>query len=144
MIMRIDFYHLKTKMMEQVLPVLAEKSLAEGKVLMRVSDSDAADYFDKFLWSCSDEGWLPHGLDGGLDAELQPFLITASEENLNGADILFVLSGVPLDLEQIIRKGDFKRVLIIFSDNDIVAKNAARALWTTAANGNCEHYYWKI
>jgi len=142
--MRIDFYHLITKMTEQVLPVLAEKSLGTGKVLMRVFDGEQADYFDKFLWYYKDDGWIPHGLAGNPDAELQPFLITDSDDNLNGANVLFVVSAVPVDLEKIIKNNEFERVLVIFPDNDVASKDNARKLWSVAVGSGCEHHYWKL
>ncbi len=142
--MRIDFYHLTTKMIEQVLPVLMEKSLALGKVLMRVPNAETAEYFDKFLWSYNDEGWIPHSLKDFPEASRQPLLITDTDDNLNNAVILFAVSSVHIDIKKLIENKEFERVLVVFSDADLPAKEAARSLWSTASELECEHNYWKL
>ncbi len=142
--MRIDFYHLKTKMIEQVLPSLAEKSLELGRVLMRVPSNEQAEYFDKFLWSYKDEGWIPHTTGNSSEAALQPLLITDTEENLNNATILFIVSNVDADIRKLFNENKFNRVLIIFSDSDIMAKETARSLWSITTELGCERNYWKL
>lgn len=141
--MRIDFYHLKIKIIENVLPILAERALPLGRVLVRVPDDDSASYFDRILWSYNDIGWLPHGIYGSPDAELQPILITVNDTNLNSASILFLVSDVSANVQFFNSEG-FNRVLVIFSDADVPAKNNARMLWGEATKLGYERYYWKL
>ena len=145
MVMRIDFYHLITKQPEQVLVNLAERSLPLGKVLMCVSDKEQADYFDKFLWTFNEQSWFPHAVAGSSDDILQPFLITTNALlNSNNASFLFVYGGAHIDIDTLLSDNKFERVLIIFTDNDVVAKDYARTLWMTASESGCERNYWKL
>ena len=93
------FYHLERASLEQVLPELLEKTLARGwRALVRTGDAEQRARLDAWLWTFRDESFLPHGIAGEATADRQPILLTGGEENVNGAQALFVLDEAPADI----------------------------------------------
>src|SRR6187200_2791678 len=91
------FYHLDNQRIEAVLPALLEKSLARGwRVAVQTASDDRIDSLDAHLWTYRDDSFLPHGTDRDNSAAAQPVLLTSSDGNPNGADVRFLIDGVPL------------------------------------------------
>src|SRR5579871_5977810 len=88
------FYHLERRALEDVLPGLVEKSLQRGwRALIRTDSSERSDALDTLLWTYDDQSFLAHAQSGDGDSSRQPVLITAEDENPNGAQILFCVGG---------------------------------------------------
>ena len=68
----VYFYHLTREPLDRVLPMLLERSLAQGwRVAVRGTDRGQLERLDEQLWL--DEGFLPHGLAGGRMTPINRF-----------------------------------------------------------------------
>ena len=135
----VGFYQLASKPIEQVLPRLLEKAVAAGhRAVVRSSDATALARLDAALWSYDPLSFLPHAIDGDTAAG-QPILLTAGEDNANGADLAAVIDGrLPGDLEP------FKRVLYLFDGSDEEALGLARRHWKALkSREDVAPVYWK-
>ena len=132
------FYHLERASLEQVLPELLEKTLARGwRAFVRTADTQQRDALDAALWTYRDESFLPHGMEGEAGAERQPILLSAGHENVNGAQVLFVLGEAPPDIS------GYARCILIFDGRDPDALARAREYWKSCKAGAMNIAYWK-
>ena len=132
------FYHLERTTLEQVLPELLEKTLARGwRALVRTGDAEQRARLDTWLWTFSDESFLPHGVAGEATASRQPILLTDGDENANAAQALFVLDEAPADIST------YARTILIFDGHDDAALMRARGYWKTYKAANLNVTYWK-
>ncbi|MEO1106238.1 MAG: DNA polymerase III subunit chi, partial [Pseudomonadota bacterium] len=85
------FYHLEHQTLDDVLPLLLEKTLARGwRAVVEVSDESVRDHLDRHLWTYRDESFLPHAKQGDGPAERQPVWLTIGPDNPNGAAVCFL------------------------------------------------------
>ena len=132
------FYHLERASLEDVLRDLLEKTLSRGwRALVRTIDADRLAHLDAWLWTYRDESFLPHGLAGEAAFDRQPILLTTGEENLNEAQVLFVLDEPPGDISA------YERCILIFDGADEAAVARARALWSAWKAADLSVAYWK-
>ncbi len=135
----IWFYHLERQSLDEVLPILLERTLDRGWRAVVQSDSrEHAEALDTLLWTYRDDAFLPHGTgrDGG--AEDQPIFLTESDENPNGADVRFLVDGAALG-----ETAGYQRVVYLFDGADATALEAARAAWREARSSDAEATYWR-
>jgi DNA polymerase III subunit chi len=134
----IWFYHLERSTLDQVLPGLLEKTRARGwRALLRAAPR-LLDDLDEQLWTWRDDSFLAHGRASEPEAARQPILLTESDENLNGAQALFIVDGSEL--------GDtkgFERCFIIFDGRDEGALSGARVRWKSLKGQGAALAYWK-
>lgn len=135
--MQVDFYHLATTPVEQVLPRIAERILADGGRLLIVSENDAlARRIDDRLWSYAPTAFLPHGRAGEGREDAQPVLIAPDPNPANGARHIALADGQWRDAALA-----FDRTFHFF-DSDTIA--AARAAWKTlASRDDLTRNFWK-
>jgi DNA polymerase-3 subunit chi len=133
------FYHLERTGLDQALPELLQRTLARGwRALVRSPDPLRLEHLDGWLWSYRDDAFLPHGLAGESNASLQPVLLTAGEDNPNGAQALFLLDDAePGSLDA------FERCLILFDGRDETATAAARLRWSQFKRQSSPVSYWR-
>lgn len=122
----VQFYHLLSTSRERAVPKLMEKALASGSKVVMLLDSDSAlKSMSDALWTSNPDGFLPHGTAREPHAADQPILLTLTDSNPNGADILCVLDGsMPESVSQ------YSKLLDVFDGNDDTAVAAARARWS--------------
>lgn len=90
----IRFYHIQKKSAEATVSDLAERALTRGhKILIRLRDEAETNRLNDFLWTHKPESFLPHGIEGEGNEELQPVLLTTTNSNLNNADTVFLMPG---------------------------------------------------
>lgn len=136
----ILFYHLQGQKVESVLPALLEKSLARGwKVVVQGSTEERIEALDAHLWTYRDDGFLPHGTWREAEAAQQPVLLTAKDDNPNGATVRFLVDRAPLpaDFER------YQRIVLLFDGEDDEAVAAARAHWSGVRAKGFEATYWQ-
>lgn len=133
------FYHLERQPLEKVLPDLLARSLTRGwKVVVQAGSDERVAALDAHLWSFSEESFLPHGTDREADAGLQPILLTVEDTNPNGAQVRFLIDGVPgAGLEA------YERVVHLFDGNDDEMVAAARERWKEAKAAGFTLAYWQ-
>src|SRR5262249_262713 len=121
------FYHLQGQPIEKVLPNLLERSLERGwRVIVQASSDDRVDALDAHLWTFSDDSFLPHGTDREANAAEQPVLLTANDDNPNGATVRFLIDGAPLPAEA----SSYQRLVLPFDGGDREAVAAGTGPWT--------------
>lgn len=132
------FYHLETRPLEAVMPLLLEKTLERGwRAVVEVGSRERAEALDAHLWSYRDDSFLAHGLAGEETDPLQPILITTGSDNANGASVRFFADGaVPQSGE------GYVRLVYLFSGHDPEAVAAAREAWKLLRADN-DVTYWQ-
>lgn len=131
------FYHLETRPLEAVMPLLLEKTLERGwRAVVEVGSRERAEALDAHLWTYRDDSFLAHGM-AGEDADAhQPILITTESDNTNGAAVRFFADGaVPQSGE------GYTRLVYLFSGHDPDAVAAARLAWKTLKGSNTLTYW---
>ncbi len=131
------FYHLEARPLEDVIPVLLEKTLERGwRAVVEVGSAEHAQALDAHLWSYRDDSFLAHGLAGGEADALQPILITTGTENPNGAVCrFFVDRAVPQS------SSGYERIVFMFSGHDPDAVAEARDAWRALRADNAVTYW---
>jgi DNA polymerase-3 subunit chi len=134
------FYHLERQPLEAVLPRLIERSLDRGwRVVVQAASDERVEALDAYLWTYRDESFLPHGTSRDRDAAGHPVLLTAGEDNPNGATVRFLIEGAapPADV------ADYERLVLLFDGGDDDAIAAARQHWRTASAAGFAVTYWQ-
>ena len=135
----IWFYHLENSSPDSVLPDLLEKSLSRGwRALVRSPDEDRIDSLDQSLWTYRDDAFLPHGKAEDADPDKQPILLTSGADNLNQAQVAFLL-----DRAEPARLDEFERTILLFDGADDAALADARKFWKSASAEGRSVSYWK-
>ena len=133
------FYHLTRSGPEATLLTLLPRALAAGwRVMIRGLDGAALDRLDTRLWLDPDDGFLPHGLEGGAHDADQPVLLGQSAA-VNGAQALALIDGADVTLEEAL---GLERVWTLFDGSDPSAVADARSLWTRLTNAGVSAQYW--
>ncbi|MDR1694583.1 MAG: DNA polymerase III subunit chi [Lactobacillaceae bacterium] len=137
---RIDFYHLQTQGLDNVLPKLIEKAYNSGKnIKIKVGTEERVEFINSLLWTYSETSFIPHGSKKDGFAELQPIWLSSDDDNPNNAQMLFLVDGAKASLGETLK---YERVLNIFDGNDAVSLENARNYWKEL-KGNAETYYWQ-
>ncbi|MCO6418601.1 DNA polymerase III subunit chi [Siccirubricoccus sp. KC 17139] len=136
----IGFYHLTRTPLEQALPKLLGRILAqEGRALVLCGGPERVQALDAALWLCADPDWLPHGTAAMGHAAHQPIWLTAEDEAPpNGARFLVLLDGA-----ESARLSQYDRVLDLFDGHDEAAVQAARRRWAAARAAGHALTYWQ-
>ena len=136
----VFFYHLTRRPLEAVLPDLLEKSRGRGwAVLVRGRDGGRMDWLDQKLWLGAEDGFLPHGVEGGPHDAEQPVLLTLAETPANRPACLMLVDGAEVSAEEVSR---LERACILFDGADPAAVQAARAQWRALTGAGCAAQYW--
>lgn len=134
--MRVDFYQLGDGPAESVIAAIAAKLSAAGERLLIVaSDEGQLVRLDRLLWSEDPEGFLPHGLAGGVDDARQPILLSTSEDAPNLARNMLIADGQWRESAL-----SFDRSFFLFGAETL---EAARLAWKLlSGRGGVERRYW--
>lgn len=135
----VMFYHLERQRLEDVLPVLLEKTLARGwRAVVEVPEGDRLDALDRHLWTFRDDSFLPHASEREDPGTRQPIWLTQGKSNPNGAQVRFLTHRADPDAV-----ADYARVVLLFSADDPEAVAHARRHWKPlkAAGHTCT--YWQ-
>lgn len=136
----IRFYHLTRRSLEDILPVMLERALVrDGKrAVVMVGSAERVEHLNAHLWTYNDRGFLPHGARSDGAAELQPIWLTDSDENPNGATVLFLADGAVAGAVD-----DYDLVCTLFDGRDGDAVALARGQWRTYQAGGHDLTYWQ-
>ena len=134
------FYHLTRRPLQDTLPVLLDKARQAGwRIAVRGPDRGRLEWLDENLWLKPDDGFLPHGIDGGPHDALQPVLLTQNGEPANAPDCLMTVDGAEVGADEVSR---YERVFILFDGTDAEAVQRARVQWKTLTDAGCSAQYW--
>lgn len=161
----ILFYHLEQRPLEEVLPVLLQKSLERGwNAIVQVgkleaeANDEALKTLDKALWTFSDTSFLPHCIyeqtgetaqkdDEENDREYfdfaaQPVLLCAGDENPNKAQIRFYVMGAEPLAQNSNEASHYDRLVFMFDGHDPDAVIGARKVWKSFSKTH-DATYWQ-
>lgn len=130
------FYHLTRNAVDVTLATLLTRSLAQSwRVAVRGGDAGRLDWLDDRLWQ--GDGFLPHGLAGGLHDARQPVLLTTGPAG--DRDCLMAVDGAEVAPTEVTA---MKRTCILFDGTDGEAVSRARVQWKTLTDAGCAARYW--
>lgn len=133
------FYHLTRSGAEATLLTLLPRAMAAGwRVMIRGQDRAALERLDARLWLDPDDGFLPHGIEGGPHDADQPVLLGQGGP-VNGAQALALIDGADITPDE--ARG-LERVWTIFDGDDPAAVAKARGLWTLLTQAGVSAQYW--
>lgn len=135
----ILFYHLETRPLEAVIPLLLEKTLERGwRAVIEAGSRERAEALDSHLWTFRDDAFLPHGMAGDEADALQPILLTTGQDNPNAANVrFFVDRAVPQSAQ------GYDRLVYLFSGHDPDAVAEARVVWRALKEADNALTYWQ-
>lgn len=133
------FYHLTRSGSEATLLTLLPRALAAGwRVMIRGQDRAGLERLDAALWLNPEDGFLPHGLEGGPHDADQPVLLGQGGA-VNGAQALALIDGAEATVDE---ARAMERVWTLFDGSDPVALAQARGLWTRLTQAGVPAQYW--
>lgn len=138
---RVDFYHLQSQTLDNVLPKLLEKAYETKKsIIVRVGNEERIEFLNALLWTYNDQSFLPHGSKKDGNAELQPIWLTSGTDNPNLASLLFLVDGASASSEEL---KNFERIFNIFDGNSQEALTQARNFWKSLKQSGDDCFYWQ-
>lgn len=133
------FYHLTRTGLDDTVAMIVTRALAQGwRVMIRSPDAAQLDHLDDKLWHGPEDGFLPHGREGGPQAAAQPVLL-GQGAMVNGARGLLLLSGAEATAEE---AAALDRIWLIFDGADPAAVQAARGQWQRLTGLGLAAQYW--
>ena len=137
--MPVLFYHITRSSVEDTARTLLERALGAGwRVMLRGGDPAQLQRLDERLWLNPEEGFLPHGMAGGLGEADQPVLLGTGPAS-NGAKAVLLVDGAePLPGEA----ATMERIWVLFDGRNEAAVHAARGLWKAIVAENLPAQYW--
>lgn len=135
----VVFMQLSRSSLEDTVQVQVTRALAQGwRVMIRAADRATLERLDDWLWLHPDDGFLPHGCEGGPQDADQPVLLGRGPA-VNGARAVLLLGALPVDPDE--ARG-MDRVWLLFTDGDDAQLAAARQQWkaVTAAGLTAQYH----
>jgi DNA polymerase-3 subunit chi len=133
----VMFYHLTRSRPAQTLAAILPRAVAMGwRVMLRGTDAARIAELDAALWQA--DGFLPHGIVGGLHDADQPILLGGGVL-ADGIRALALVDGAKCSLAE---AEALERVWILFDGNDPVALETARAQWREITGAKIAAQYW--
>lgn len=135
----VRFYQLGQRRLEDVLPVMLERTMArKQRAIVRAASQERIDALDVHLWTYSERAFLPHGTDKDGFSARQPVWLTLKDERPNQAEVLFLIEGAEAqDLSP------FELVAVLFDGGEADRLQAARAQWKALQGGSHLLSYWE-
>ena len=141
---QIWFYHLESRPLESVLPVLVQKCLGQSwNAVVETTGEDRLTALDDLLWTFSDDSFIPHGTRRDGNAERQPVWLTTSPENPNAAKVRFCVDGADPSAS-LASEPPYSRIFVLFDGRDEDALVTARQQWSALKGSPHERVYWKM
>ena len=133
------FYHLEHQSLEQVLPLLLEKTLDRGwRAVVQASSDERLESLSASLWTWRDDAFLPHGDSEGFGFHHILIWNIVHNETPNKANVRFCVDGATSrNIE------DFERTIYMFDGSDPVALDHARQQWKVLKDSDHEITYWR-
>jgi DNA polymerase-3 subunit chi len=140
----IFFYHHKTRRIDDTLPALLEKSLANGwRVVVQAATESRVAALDQHLWSYRPESFLPHGTKRDASPQTQPVYLTSADENPNGADVRFFMQGAHVAPILAGAAAPRERAILLFDGEDETELQDARRQWAELRDAGHKLVYWR-
>lgn len=135
----VNFYHLKRHSMDEVIDMLVPRALSQGwRVMIRSPDRGLLERQDQRLWLYPEEGFLPHGLEGGRHDAEQPVLLGAGAA-VNGAQAVLLMGPQEVAAEE---ARALERLWLAFDGANEAQVQAARVQWKAVTAAGLAAQYW--
>lgn len=135
----VMFYHLTRSGPEQTLRLLLDRALGQGwRIMIRSTDPAHLNRLDERLWLHPEDGFQPHGQQGGGSDSDQPVLLGQGPVT-NGAQGIILLDGAEATADEV--RG-LERVWVIFDGGDPDRLAAARRYWKQVTDAGLTAQYW--
>jgi DNA polymerase-3 subunit chi len=136
----VMFFQLLRSSPADTLTVNLPRALGQGwRVMIRGTDPTALDRLDAELWlKTPEDGFLPHGREGGPHDADQPVLI-GHGHGANGPKVLALLDGASAEDTEV---SAMERVWVLFDGNDEARLQAARQQWKAMTAAGHAAQYW--
>jgi DNA polymerase-3 subunit chi len=141
----VRFYHLTERPLEQVLPVMLEKSLERGwRVVVRGTDPARIESLSAHLWTHGDANFLPHGTAADGQPARQPIWMCCDPPNSDGANpnaanTLFLIDNAEADATEL---AAMEIIAVLFDGLDDAAVAKARDQWRIVSDAGLKAVYW--
>ena len=136
----VFFYHLTRSPPEVALSLLLPRAMAAGwRVAVRSRDAGRLAWLDEQLWLGAEDGFLPHGIEGGPQDTDQPVLLTAGPQLPPGVACLMSVDGAGVSVAE---AALLQRVCILFDGSDPDALTHARQQWRDVTGAGLGAQYW--
>lgn len=139
----VKFYQLMRAPLHEAATMLLGQAVGQGwNVMLRAAPGEAGraalQRLDEQLWLYPDDGFLPHGMEGGAHDALQPVLLGQGPA-ANAPKALMLLAGATFDPDEAAR---MERVWLLFEGADEAQTDAARKEWRAVVASNHTAQYW--
>ncbi len=133
------FYHLEHQKLEQVLPLLLDKTLQRGwRAVVQTDNEENVSSLSSQIWTWREDAFLAHGSQVTGNGEHQPIWLCSDDETPNKAHVRFCVNGTTAASPQ-----SFERTIYIFDGNDEGAVLHAREQWKKLKDTDLEITYWR-
>ena len=133
------FYHLELRPLDEVLPVLVERTLERGwRAVIQAGSMERLEALDTLLWTFRDDSFVPHAIVRGRDDGDHPVALVTDDANPNRADVRFCVDGADCASFD-----GWRRVVVMFDGRDGDEVSRARTLWKRAVAAGCDATYWQ-
>lgn len=133
------FYHLTHSSMENTAFTLLSRAVQAGwRVMLRGPDRVRLEKLDAALWIKPDDGFLPHGIEGGAHDAAQPVLLGTGAIG-NGANCLMAVDGADFEPDEAV---PLDRLWVLFDGMDPEALDRARSQWRDVTAAGIPAQYW--
>ena len=133
------FYHLTRSGLDDTVRALLTRAVAQGwQIMVRAPDLPVLTQLDDKLWLGPEDGFLPHGMAGGLHDSDQPVLLGSGAIG-NAAKGLMLLAGADTSAGEVAM---LERVWVLFDGGDATAVQAARGMWSRFVGWGLGAQYW--
>ena len=133
------FYHLIRAGRDDTVAMIVTRAHAQGwNVMIRAPDQAVLAQLDDRLWQGAEDGFLPHGVQGGAQDADQPVLLGQGGIT-NHARGLMLLAGATTTRDEVV---GLDRLWLIFDGGNEAEVQAARAQWTEVTTWGLAAQYW--
>ena len=135
---KVRFYQLAALSLEKALVGIVSKAWDRGlRLCLLAQNPPHAHWLDGFLWQCSNDLFLPHGLWDHPDPERQPILISLEPDDRNGATVIITTTH-----RQISDPEQFDMIIDFIQGQDPDALTASRTRYRHYRSLGCVMEYW--
>lgn len=135
----VMFYRLMRHSMDEVIDMLVPRAYAQGwRVMIRHPEMPVLQRQDERLWLRPEDGFLPHGVEGGPQDGDQPVLL-GSGAIVNGAKALFLIAPQPVDPGE---AASLERVWLAFDAQSDAQVSEARLQWKAVTQAGLVAQFW--
>lgn len=136
---QVLFYHVtRSSVADTVLALLTRAQAAGWPVMLRGTDPARLAVLDDLLWLSPEDGFLPHGLQGGAQDAAQPVLLGTGAIGNAARGLMLVDGAQPLPDEA----AGLDRIWVLFDGTDEAAVAQARGLWRQVTAQGLGAQYW--